>query len=45
MGDELVRPAIAKGAYACLYKPFDMDQAIKIIEEIFTKKQNEHPYR
>lgn len=37
--DELVRQAIEKGAYSCLYKPFDMDEAIKIIEEIFKKKQ------
>lgn len=37
--DELVRQAIEKGAYSCLYKPFDMDEAIKIIEEISKKKQ------
>ena len=36
--DELVRQAIEKGAYSCLYKPFDMDEAIKIIEEISKKK-------
>ena len=37
--DDLVRQAIEKGAYSCLYKPFNMDKAIKIIEEIFKKKQ------
>jgi DNA-binding NtrC family response regulator len=37
--DELVRQAIEKGAYSCLYKPFDMDEAIRIIEEISKKKQ------
>ena len=37
--DELVRQAIEKGAYSCLYKPFDMDEAINIIEEISKKKQ------
>ena len=37
--DELVRQAIEKGAYSCLYKPFDMDEVIKIVEEIFKKKQ------
>lgn len=37
--DELVRQSIEEGAYACLYKPFDMDKAIKIIEAIFTKKK------
>ena len=38
--DELVRQAIDKGAYTCLYKPFDMDEAIKIIDEI-SKKMHE----
>ena len=37
--EELVRQAIEKGAYSCLYKPFDMDKAIKIIEEIAEKKK------
>ena len=37
--DELVKQAIEKGAYSCLYKPFDMDEAIKIVEEISKKKQ------
>lgn len=32
--DELVKQALKKGAYACLYKPFDMDEAIKIIDEV-----------
>ncbi|MDD5129429.1 MAG: response regulator [Candidatus Omnitrophica bacterium] len=35
--DELVRQTIEKGAYTCLYKPFDMGEAIKIIEEICNK--------
>jgi two-component system, NtrC family, response regulator HydG len=37
--DELVGQAMEKGAYACLYKPFDMDEAIEIIEEIFIKRR------
>jgi len=37
--DELVKQAMGKGAYSCLYKPFNMDDAIKIIEKIFKKKQ------
>ncbi len=37
--DELIRQAIEKGPYACLYKPFEMDKAIKLIEEIFKKKK------
>ena len=36
---ELVRQAIEKGAYSCLYKPFEMDRVIEIIEEISKKKQ------
>lgn len=35
--DELVRQAIHNGAYTCLYKPFDMDEAIRIIDEISVK--------
>lgn len=35
--DELIKQAIEKGAYSCLYKPFDMDEAIKIIDEISVK--------
>lgn len=37
--DESVGQALQDGAYACLYKPFDMDEAIEIIEEIFKKEQ------
>ncbi|MFA5143721.1 MAG: response regulator [Candidatus Omnitrophota bacterium] len=36
--EEMVKQAMEKGAYSCLYKPFNMDEAIKIIEEIFDKK-------
>jgi len=37
--DKLVSQAIESGAYSCLYKPFEMDKAIKIIEGIVRKKQ------
>jgi two-component system response regulator HydG len=37
--EELVRQAIEKGAYSCLYKPFDMNEAIEIIEKIAEKKK------
>jgi DNA-binding NtrC family response regulator len=37
--EELVRQATEKGAYACLYKPFDMDEVIGMIDEIFEKKK------
>lgn len=36
--DELVKQAVKDGAYACMYKPFDMDEAIKIVEDISKKK-------
>ena len=36
--EELIKQAVKNNAYACLYKPFDMDEAIKIIEEISKKK-------
>lgn len=36
--DEIVKKAIDDGGYCCLYKPFDMDEAIKIIDEILKKK-------
>ncbi|MDD5085083.1 MAG: response regulator [Candidatus Omnitrophica bacterium] len=36
--DDLVKQAMEKGAYACLYKPFDMDEALKIITAVAKKK-------
>jgi DNA-binding NtrC family response regulator len=36
---ELIKQAIEGGAYACLYKPFDMDEVMKIIDEITKKKK------
>lgn len=36
--DELIKQAIEKGAYSCLYKPFEMDEAVRIIEEVSKKK-------
>lgn len=35
--DELVRQVIKNGAYTCIYKPFDMDEVLKIIEQISEK--------
>ena len=32
--EELVKDAIDKGAYACIYKPLDMDKVLKIIEGV-----------
>ena len=35
--DELVNQCIKNGVYTCLYKPFNIDEAIKIIDEISAK--------
>jgi len=32
--EELLRKAISGGAYTCLYKPFDMEKVITLVEEI-----------
>lgn len=34
---DLVEQALKKGAYSCLYKPFDPEETIDIIEEIKNK--------
>jgi two-component system, NtrC family, response regulator HydG len=34
---DLVKQALEKGAYACLYKPFDMEKVFEIIDEVFKK--------
>ena len=38
--EEIVRQTIGKGAYSCLYKPFDINEAVLIIEEIVKKKSS-----
>ena len=38
--DELVKQAIHNGGYCCLYKPFEMNDAIKIIDEVLKKNAN-----
>jgi len=38
MGD-LVEEALKKDAYTCLYKPFDVDQMIKLVGEICRRKR------
>lgn len=35
---EIVKQAVDSGSYCCLYKPFDMDRAIEIIDGIRNKK-------
>lgn len=36
--EDLVKAAVSKGAYTCLYKPFDMNEAVNIIDRIAAKK-------
>lgn len=36
--DKLVSQAMENGAYSCLYKPFDMNEAIKVIDEVSKRK-------
>ena len=36
--DKAVKEALKNDAYTCLYKPFDMDEVTKIIEEIIQKR-------
>jgi len=37
--EDLVKEALEEGAYACVYKPFDMDMVIGLVEEIAGEKQ------
>ncbi len=37
--EELVRRAISAGAYTCVYKPFDMDKVITLVEKIAREKK------
>jgi len=37
--DDLVRRAITQGAYTCIYKPFDMENIIGLVEEICLQKK------
>ena len=38
---DLVEQALAKGAYACIYKPFDPQKIVEIVKEITMKKKKE----
>jgi len=35
----LVEEALSHSAYACLYKPFDMEEVLKLVDEVWKKKQ------
>ncbi|MEA3459155.1 MAG: response regulator, partial [Chloroflexota bacterium] len=36
---DLVEEALMKDAYTCLYKPFDVEEVIKIVDEICRRKR------
>ncbi len=36
---DLVEEALKNDAYTCLYKPFDMSKLLKLVDEIWEKKQ------
>ena len=38
---DLVEQALASGAYACIYKPFDPKKIVEMVEEIVKKKKKE----
>ncbi len=37
--EDLVRRAVSQGAYTCIYKPFDMEKVIGLVEEICGQKK------
>lgn len=40
--DDLIKEALDKGVYTCLYKPFEMDEALKVIDQIFENRFKKH---
>ncbi|NVL93332.1 MAG: response regulator, partial [Desulfobacterales bacterium] len=36
---ELVEEALNNSAYACLYKPFNMEEALRLVNEVWKRKQ------
>ena len=37
--EDLIRRAISQGAYTCIYKPFDMEKVIGLVEEIWGQEK------
>ncbi len=37
--DDLVKRAISQGAYTCIYKPYDMEKVIALVEDIADEKK------
>jgi DNA-binding NtrC family response regulator len=38
-GEELLKKAVGAGAYTCLYKPFDMENVMTLVESIIQEKR------
>jgi len=38
---ELVNQALRNHAYSCLYKPFDIEELLRLVDEIWKRKQGE----
>jgi len=36
--EDIVNKAVKSGAFACLYKPFNIDDVLKLLEDIIEKK-------
>jgi DNA-binding NtrC family response regulator len=37
--EDLVKRAVSQGAYACIYKPFDVEKAIALVEDIVKRRK------
>ncbi|MBI3931407.1 MAG: hypothetical protein HY325_05235 [Chloroflexi bacterium] len=37
--EDLVKQAVSEGAYTCLYKPFNMEKVIALVENITREKK------
>jgi two-component system response regulator (stage 0 sporulation protein F) len=37
--EDLVRKAVSEGAYTCIYKPFDMQRVVRLVESICEEKK------
>ncbi|GAH73170.1 unnamed protein product, partial [marine sediment metagenome] len=37
--EDLVKGAINEGAYTCIYKPFDMEKVIELVEKISKERK------
>ena len=36
--EEIIKEALNKGAYACLFKPIDMEKLVKVLDEVGQRK-------